>query len=201
MASQVSICNQAISWLSGNLIISIDDEIVEAKLCKANYDNVRDAVLEEKAWTFATRRYILPASAESDDWGYAYRFPIPSEVILIIHATDKGGVSDVGNTSFINQTDPNFDYRVEDGFIKSNSSIIYIKAIVQVTDTSKFTNGFVQAFATRLAAEIAIPLTESKRLQEFYWALYQKKLQIAGAADGIQGKSDILKSTRFTRVR
>ena len=63
MATAVSICNQALSLVGANSIISLDDNTTEARLCKAIYEPVRDALLEEHAWTFAIKWIDIPRLA------------------------------------------------------------------------------------------------------------------------------------------
>ena len=62
--SPVQICNISIGWLGGTLITSLDDGTNEANLCKATYEPSRDQVLEERNWTFATKRTSLNPIAD-----------------------------------------------------------------------------------------------------------------------------------------
>ena len=82
MASEVSICNQAISWLGGKSIISLDDGTTEANLCKANYDHLRDVVLEAKAWTFAIKRVQFAKLSEDPLYGLVLPLPFPQTSLL-----------------------------------------------------------------------------------------------------------------------
>ncbi len=171
MASEVSICNQAIAWLGGTLITSLDDNSTEAKLCKATYASVRDAVLEARDWTFAIGRHDLPVSATAPINGYANAFPIPSDVLRILGVLD------------------NDDWQVEGQDIVTNEGAVSIKAVVRVTDPNRFSALFVQALAARLAADLAIPLTQSRELQKQHYQIYNDKLDEAVTNDGMQGKS------------
>jgi len=190
--SEVSICNLAISWLAGNLIISLDDEIVEAQLCKANYELARDAVLESIAWTFATKRYYLTPELDVPAWGYAKQFTIPAEVITVLEVTDDS-------------TSPNgsngLDWRRESNRILCDSDAIYIKAIYKEEDPARYPPNFVQAVAARLASEIAIPLTESMEMMITMESKFKDRLVMAGVTDGVQGKSDVFQSTVLTGKR
>jgi hypothetical protein len=185
MASEVSICNQALSWLGGNKIISLNDDTVEASLCKANYTQLRDAVLEEGKWTFATRRYQLPRSATPPAYGYSYAFEIPPEILTVISATR--------NADNKNRTD-DLDWRREEGRILCDSATLYCKAIVRIIDPTKFTPMFVQALAARLAADICMTLTESTTKEANMWGKYNSLIDAAFTIDGMQGKSDRIRS-------
>lgn len=190
--SEVTICNLALSWLAGNLIISLDDDINEAKLCKANYELSRDSVLEAMAWTFATKRFMLTPEAEIPAWGYEKQFTIPADVITVLEATatpiKENGANDL-------------DWRREENRIMANVDVVYIKALIRITDPTRFPPNFVQAVAARLATEIAIPLTESKELMMTMQGKYQDRLLTASATDGLQGKSDVTSPQELIGVR
>lgn len=190
--SEVTICNLALSWLAGNLIISIDDDINEAKLCKANYELSRDAVLETMAWTFATKRYTLVPELDAPSWGYGYQFTIPADVISVLDVTNKSDTPNGAN---------DLDWRREGNLILCDAKKIYIKAIYKEVDPARYPPNFVQAVAARLAAEIAIPLTESQQLMMSMEGKYKDRLLIAAGSDGIQGKTDVIDSRHLTGVR
>jgi len=190
--SEVSICNLSLSWLAGNLITSLDDETNEAKICKANYDQARDAVLEDRAWTFATTRYRWTPLTATPTFGYAYAFLIDPEVLRVLEVRDDDGKAN-GATYL--------DWRREENHIVCDVDVIYVKAIKRIVDTSRFPPAFVQCLAARIAADIAITLTESRSIQQDMWNLYMKKLDDAMATDGSQGKTDIIESRVLTRVR
>lgn len=187
--SEVSICNQAITWLGGTTIISLLDDSQEAKLCNANYDAVRDAVLEAHNWTFAIQRFNLAASATPPQFGYAAAYPLPSTALRVI---------DVNKLSF---EDPTRTWVVEDGSILTDDSYCKCRCVVQVTDTAKFSPLFTQALAARLAADLAIPLTQSRSLQQDMWTLYTAKLKEAATIDGLQGRSRKLRSRWLSNAR
>ena len=185
MSSEVSICNQAISWLGGNLIISLDDESTEAQLCKANYAELRDAVLEEGEWTFATKRFKLLPSPDAPVYGYSHKFEIPNGVLVVKKTTQWADNANDSNE---------FDWRREENFIVTNVDVVYIKAIVRITDVKKFNATFNQALAARIAADIAIPLTESQPKEDRMWNKYNNSMVLALSIDGMQGKSDRIRS-------
>lgn len=193
MASEVSICNLALSWLAGNLIISLDDEAKEAALCKANYDSSRDAVLEDRAWTFATQRYYWTPVSTAPVYGYSHAFLINPEVIRVLEVR--------GTSSTVANGPSDLDWRREGNLILCDAEEIYVKAIRRIEDTSKFPPAFVQCLAARIAADIAIPLTESANYQQQMWTLYMKKLEDAMATDGMQGSTDIIESLELIKVR
>ena len=177
MASEVGICNQALSWVGGSLITDFADNTNEARLCDANYTAIRDAVLEAHDWTFAVVRRDLPMSGTSPVNGYANAFTIPSDILRITDVNDGQ------------------DWRVEGDAIVTNEGAAKIRAIARITDPNRFSSLFVQALAARLAADLAIPLSQSRALQQQHYQIYEMKLAEAVANDGMQGKSRRITST------
>lgn len=176
MISETSICNQALSWLGAREITSLEDPSTEAEYCRNNYPFLRDAVLEERMWTFATER-ATSTVADLDDWGILYKHPIPLDWMAVYRV-----YSDVNGT--------NSDWSREGRYILAPETTVYMWGLKRITDTGQMSTMFVEALAARLAADLAIPLTENRQLQVDMWNLYQQKLKEAAARDGMQGRNE-----------
>jgi len=187
--SIVSICNLALGWLGANRINSLSDESVEAQLCKSNWPFSRDACLEDRAWTFATKDVQLAPLAEPTSTQYANAYKLPTDLIRVLRA---GGV-------------PEYDDRLlwerQGGDIVTDSGVLYIKYIWKVEDPARYSPAFRQAAAARLAADLAIALTESKSIFDAMETMYSKKLIAAASTDGMQGRAQKLTSDQLTKVR
>lgn len=218
MASQVSICNQALGWLGANLITSLNDDNREAQLCKTNYPDIRNAVLEEREWTFAVRRIELAPLVVEPIYGYTNQFLIPPNVIRILNVPDTrfGDTDDnligtgLGGRSEGPDQQPQLGtFRVEGleettatgKVILANVDSLFLRVIIVVTNIGLYTPMFIQCLAQRIAADLAIPLTQNRNLQRDMWTLYEQKLGRASALDGIQGKQELKRSNAIIRVR
>lgn len=177
MISETSICNQALSWLGASRITSIDDSSTYAEYCRDNYPFIRDSVLEERMWSFALDRETSIVS-NKDEWDISYMHPVPQEWLQVFRV-----YNDISCEPFTDS--PN--WRKEGRFVLAEDATVYMWGIKRVTDTGLFTNMFVQAVAARLAADLAIPITENRQLQSDMWNLYERKLSEAGTRDGQQG--------------
>jgi len=191
MASKVSIANQALTWLGANTITAFTDNSDEAKLVSANYDGVRDAVLEDAAWTFASRRVVLTPALAPPDFGFKNQFLIPPDTLRIRTVRNDG----------MNSGPSNLDWVLEDRRILSDAARIYVKYLARVDDPSQYSPLFIQAIAARLAADLAIPVTGSRMMQSDMWGLYQKKLSDAKARDGMQGRAQKVGKKKWASVR
>lgn len=214
--SVVSICNQALGWLGANLITSLNDDNKEAALCKANYPDLRDAVLEEREWTFAVRRISLSPLVLEPVYGYTSQFLLPPDVIRILNVPDtRFGDSTLTGTGLGSEHEgpdqqPQLStFRVESleettatgKVILANVESLFLRVIWRVTNIQLYSPMFVQSVAARIAADLAIPLTQNRAMQKDMWQLYNMKLDRASAMDGIQGKMELKRSNAITRVR
>lgn len=212
-ASEVAICNIALGWLGGDLIISLNDDSIEAKLCKANYDPLRDAVLEEREWTFAVKR-IEPAALVADPlYGFDKNFQIPPNVLRVLQVTRAG--EDVTNASVANNgirsssrggTGIGRETRIEwlregETIVANSAERIFARVLIRIEDTTKFSPAFDQALAARLAMDLAIPLTNSEKMQSSMASMYGEKMALAAVSDGLQGRSYNTRSDALTVVR
>lgn len=193
MAGPVEICNLALGWLGANLIHDLDadaPESTEAELCSANYDAAVKAVLEAKAWTFATERVDLGAGQESGVAEYPQAYAIPGEVVRVLAVDDGSGTFELG---WVREGDQVLVERA----VSSASA----KAIVLVEDATKYPPSFVRALAYRLAADLAVPITENAKLALAMEQLYGFELKKAGALDGMQGSTKERKTSWLRNAR
>lgn len=190
MADTIGICNQALNLVGGNRITSLDDGSDEADACSDIYEDLRDFVLEDADWTFATKRYKLSPEVGTPAWGYQYQYTKPPEVLRIINLTE--------NPDKLNG-ESREDWRLEENLILCDlSDYIYIKGVRKITDPSKFSAGFIQSLVYKMASHLAIPIAGSRSLMADMSTLYDNSLPITRANDGRQGKSDKITSTRYT---
>ena len=197
MVSSTSICNQALSWLAVDPIISLEDDSNTAQWCRLNYPFLRDAVLEERMWTFATDRAVSTV-ADKDAWGDMYVHPLPiswQSVYRCYRTVNKAG--SLGHAANITSE----GWVVEGGNVLSYDSTIYLWGVMRITDTGAFSSLFVQALAARIAADACMPFTENQKLQRDMWELFNGKLREAAARDGQQGSNDVIQSNTLIDAR
>ena len=188
MVSEVSICNQALGFLGASRITSLDDPSVAANRCRDNYSFLRDAVLEERMWSFALAREVSEV-ADKAAWGDLYQHQLPVEWMQVFRVfSDAGGH---GKANWVREGE----------FVLADYPKVYLWGITRVTDTNKFSQLFVQALAARLAAELAMPITNNRELQADMWGLYQQKLRDAATRDGQQGSSERIQSSALVDAR
>lgn len=191
--TDIDICNQALGWLGAKRIITFSDGTNESQLCSDNYVPLRDACLEERAWTFADSSIILDNAVDGGWDNGESLYALPANVIRVYRAFSR---VDLRNP-------PQLDgWRREGGSVAVRfSEKIYIKATIQVEDPTDWTAAFRQVVAARLAADLAMPITRSRKMQEDMWSLFETKLTSAAATDAGQGRSERTDSTELVRAR
>lgn len=164
MASQVAICNLALTSLGADRITALSDNNENARRLTAIYDYCLEDVLRAHPWNFAITRELLAKLTSTPTYGYDYEYQLPSACLRVIEVTD--------GTNIIT------DYKIEGRKILTDYDPIYIKYIADVGDPNQYTSQFVFLLASRLAAELAYPITNNKSTAELAFNNYLTRLQI-----------------------
>ena len=152
--STVQIANFALSKIGDESTIeSLTEESAQAKQCNLWYAFARRKTLAAFSWSFARKRATL--ALHNDDppteWAYRYRYPddcVSARLLENPSGRDADPVpfeveqSDDGTRSFF--------------FNDTATTEIYTK---EETNTTRYSDWFVECFATMLASHIALPLS------------------------------------------
>jgi hypothetical protein len=184
MSNEVSICNQALSWLGANQITALNESSNEARTCQANYDELRDALLEENRWTFAnaTFKYGTAFSVPNDDdnWKYKHTFNLNPPIMHVLRV----------------YSDPNSEYQTrwerKGQRLYADDDTIYLDTTIRVTNPNEFPTLFRQALAARLARDMCLGLTRNIKLHEAMSIMYENAMIDAAASDGMQGINETI---------
>ena len=144
--SDVAICNHALDLLGADPIVSLDDDTQVGRLCKRNYEPVRDAVLRAYPWNPAIRRAALPALADAPAWGFLPVSPCPR---------GRSRRPAFACCDRKRNRRARADYRIEGGRCSAMRAAASILYIAQITDPTRFGPLLADAIAARLAAELA----------------------------------------------
>lgn len=183
MASDVDICNMALSLLGRETISIIGESSPEGKACATFYAQSRDEALRDHPWNFAqTRRALAPVAVPkgyATKWVFGYSYPGDC-----LHGRElSDGVNN--NLAFeVAQDDAG------DLIILTNAQPAYLSYSKVTTDTSKFDAGFVGALALKIAANLAIPLTKNPQTEQSMLTKYINTLPVAKTADAKEGHKD-----------
>lgn len=122
--------------------------------------------------------------AQIPEFDYDYAFSCPTDYLRIIR------------TSLTSE-----EFKIENDRLFTDESSVKVLYIAQITDTTEFPAYFISALATRLAAEIAYPITNSTTLAEAKLKEYQIKLKQAKQIDGQEGTLEKQEDTSWIDSR
>ncbi|MBI9112831.1 hypothetical protein [Maridesulfovibrio ferrireducens] len=182
--SEVKICNLALRKLGARLIESLSDSSQEAVTCNLFYEQVRDAVLRDHPWNFATCRCRLAKLAQGPAFGFSFQYQVPVDCL---HLRQLSRADD--------------EFVVEGDKILTNidgASAIYTS---KVSNPVLFDSSFVMAFSARLAAEMADDITGSSSKAREMWTLYLNAMQSARLADSSEGREDEILNDPWLEAR
>lgn len=176
MADRVAISNLSLSKLGEtDRIIDPADDTKPAREIAAVWDASRRTVLRKHTWNFATRRAAVPgqvmAGADLDAiWPFTRAYALPTGVLRFVELID-----DTIDAS---------DYQLESGLILANvGGPLRVRCIFDVTDTARWDDEFVEAFACFLAWQVADPISGDRARKLDAWQSYKDALQEAKVTD------------------
>lgn len=169
MASDIDICNLALLRIgTRSSISSLSEGSAEANACALAYPVVRDALLAQHRWGFATRRVMLAdLGFPPDGWRFRYAYPADCLHARGIHAPHRG----LGECEPTHRRRYAGRFEVSGDLDASGNPIKVILAdlpraelvyTAQVTAPSQYDAAFIEALSWMLGAELAITLTGDK---------------------------------------
>lgn len=170
MASEVSICNLALSHIGAAAdISSLSESSQEAYHANLLFAETRDSVLRAHPWAFAARyKHLSVVGMAPGHWRYQYAYPNDCLVVrrlLQDRTRDNPIPYEVGLSD-------RYNARV----ILTNAERATLFYTCQVTNPLVFDENFIQALSWKLAAELAMPLTRDEKRMNAAYQMYQGAL-------------------------
>ena len=164
--SIVDIANKGLTYLGANAITALTDDTVEGRAINRIHEQSRQYCLRDHPWNVAMPRVSLAADTTSPVWEYTNLFPWPSNCLRII------------------EVDTTEEWAVEGRNIVTDAAApLNILYIADVTDTSIYDAKFTEAYAMRLASDVAYEITSSQTVVASASAAYATLIQEARLVD------------------
>jgi len=188
----ITICNMALAMLGIPNITSFDEGNNNAKLCKAFFPAIRDRVLRDHTWSFATKFYELQTLRDaSPDPQFPYAAALPADLIRIVRLADGAAYRRAGKQIFVRNIP---------------AKLIYI---ARIEDPELFDETFCEALQYAIAAEIGMANTRDAQLINLFRQEYATRLAIARSIDSAENqhvyqsarRSDWLAARRGASIR
>jgi hypothetical protein len=161
MASETDVANMALAMVGESAILSIDDPIKAARVCKVQLPLVKREMLRQHPWNAYKKRVVLAKDATDPAFGFNSRFALPVDFIMVAlvqAATFTGSVASSGLAQVQN------DHEVEGDFMLANGDSINLTYIhdglISLADPLQ-----AKAFASALAFRICMVLKDSSQLK------------------------------------
>lgn len=184
ITNQVTICNSALLKLGADKIQSITQTSRAAVTCNTLYNYIRDEVMGERPWRFATKRAILYPNSTTPVFGPNYEYDIPSDCLRLM-APENDSIY----------------WKVEGNCILSTEPTLNMIYIYRNTDESSWDARFCEAFAWRLCMELALSLTQSIPMFQAAQTAYKEALGQASAMNAVIGTQPRLEADIWSQAR
>lgn len=176
------ICNMAIIPLGCTRIHDIDDDDTEhAVLCRLYYDEIVDEILRAHEWNRAIWYQSLAELSEDDDdyllddyeeYNYQYSLPTDPYCLRPLEIPEHRGV----------------DYEIVGRYLLCNLETVVLKYIKRITDPAQFDPLLAKAISYRLAADLALTITNLKTSRDDLLKMFEWQLNRAKTIDGIESE-------------
>lgn len=198
MASNVEIANRALTKVGARRLVSLEDNTEGGRTVNSMFTIVRDAELREHSWRFSIKRVQQPAQASAPVFGYLYQYRIPADCLKLLQVGDWYPGADL--TDYVGaDTSP---YAVENGLILTDyPAPLNLRYVARIEDPSLFDSLFVEAFACRLAMELAEPLTQSGQKRQLAAEEYKLAVSAAVSANSIEKPPDKIADDTWMMAR
>lgn len=198
-SSNTEICNLALSHLGTDKeISSLTEKSAEARACNRLYEIVRDKVLADFPWPFATRVASLALVEEdpTEEWKYSYRYPTDA---MQIHRILSGLRND--------NRQSRAPYRIMSDsagkLVYSDIQNAQIEYTVNEDSAERYPADFVMAMSLLLAHYIAPKVTAGDpfKLGARAFQLYQMEIINAQAGAVNEEQLEEAPESEFIRAR
>jgi len=179
MASDVSICNEALLSIGAERISSLSGSSKGARLCAQFYPTSRDEVLESHNWTFSVKRVELARVSDvTPEFGYDYTYQLPADFLLDIR---------------LEYTD--VKYEIIGDYLNCDEDEVKLFYLAATTATGRYFALFQAALVERLKSKLAIPLlgngTKGLKAAETAFNQYLYWLGKAQEFDAMRGNEEM----------
>lgn len=177
MSDYVTIANLAGSKIGADdQLRDPDQDSTFGRSIRAVWDPVRKAVLRAGKFNFSLRRFELAAQnplmipAPPSAYPYANRFPLPAESLRLVEV--------IGPSSIV------ASYKNEGGAILANTDgPVFVLCVIDIVETALWDDLFAEAFACRLAFQVADRITGDRGRKADCWASYRQAISLAAGVD------------------
>ncbi|MDR1983138.1 MAG: hypothetical protein LBQ08_05090 [Holosporaceae bacterium] len=177
ISSEVEVCNLALLRINQVSISSLDENSLEARACKLNFQQSKSYLLAQYPWTFATFRAILIKVDDNSLWEYSNKYQLPPEFLRML------AIYDSGNNQLTSITGAKSPYVLEGGYILSNYSGLKMKYIKDIDNIVSFSPEFIDCLVLDLALRLTKYFNDSTSYLQLLMSEFERKFTLAKNSD------------------
>jgi hypothetical protein len=187
VASEVSVCNEALILIGAQTITSLEDDNNRATTCNAVFADTRDEVLRSHPWRFAVRRTDLGAPLTAGpEFQYSHAFTLPVDPFCL---------------RALNVNGRNTNWAVEGRVLMADVSTVKLRYIARIPGPGAWDAMFASALAARIASKIGWALTRDRQVTKVAMELYMTLRDDARAVTAQEGSPEVIDDSALDDVR
>ena len=176
MASEIDICNLALTRLGADAIRSFEEDNKRARLSQNTYKHIRDLYLEDHEWTFNTKYVQLALLANVAHPKFAFVYQLPADCLYPRQILDASGM-----------IDSRVQWERFNNYIATDVESAWLRYSESTTVTGRFPIYFVEAVAAQMAAELAPAIVQDKKRYNELITIAEARLARARDKDAEMG--------------
>jgi hypothetical protein len=169
VATDVSICSNALLMLGDESIADFNEESKRAELCENLYPQVRLAVLRSHPWNCAVKRVALAPDVTAPAFDYAYAFNVPDDWLRTLQVGQYGC---------------EVNHQHEARQILADDNPLYLRYVFANLNEATWDAMLVHGVSLAMKAALAYPITKSASLATACLADAESFLKSCRAVDG-----------------
>lgn len=172
MASDIEICNLALSSLGADLIRAFDDSSKRARVCKVQYAPLRDLLISQYDWSFARKFATLRAAVDVDSTNFGVAYDIPADCLRPLDILPEG---------------TNQRWEIAGSYLYTPVTEPILRYTAKGIGTGMYTASFIDALASELAFRIAPAIRQNDRIEAGFAQKAKLALLLAQEEDAGRG--------------
>lgn len=181
MTTQTEIANRALQKIGAKRIAAFGESTSkEGREVSAAWDRLRQSELRRYNWNFAITRAALAASTSEPAWGFDQCYELPAGCLRLIEVEGLTA-GDYQRESLADGTQ----------IIACDATApLNVRYVQDVENVALWDASFCEAFAAKLAAELALTIPDSPSRKQLGDAGYADAINDARRADAIENPPD-----------
>lgn len=192
ISSHEEICNSALQRMGIEPFGDFDEDSVQARLANTTYAGIRDAVMREHPWNFATFHVQLTLTTLPTgvwNWDFAYNLPPDNLRILVVEGQSS---SEIDN------------WTISDDLLLtglSGAATLNVRHIKRIIAVEKYDASFIEALQERLQFEWSERLIKATTFMERKAEVSQVKLGTSRSMDSAESTPQRIEASTWINSR